>query len=72
MSGEASKARANERRNTFLSICGLDSLKPPATQSTAVVVVVTKSPFYFNYTRKPRNTIFCSMIIRENSNLYHP
>lgn len=28
--------------------------------------------FYFNYTRKPGNTIFCSMIIRENSNSYHP
>ena len=30
MNGEAAKARANDRRNIFLSICGFDNLKPPA------------------------------------------
>ena len=64
-------ARERAARHIFLCLRARQT-KSPATQSTAVAVVVAKSPFYFNYTRKPGNTIFCSMIIRENSNIYHP
>ena len=65
MSGEAAKARANERRTIFSSICLHDSQNLQLRR-------IQLLPFYFNYMRKPGNTIFCSMIIRKNSNLYHP